>query len=39
MKTTGWAATVGLGDGFDRTLAYYRTHLSHYVDAGDTAPS
>ena len=31
---TGWAPMVGLRDGFTRTFAYYREHLSHYVDPG-----
>ncbi len=33
MTRTGWAPTVPLRDGFTRTLAYYRAHLSQYVDA------
>ena len=32
MNRTGWAPTVPLREGFTRTLAYYRAHLSHYVD-------
>ena len=29
---TGWSSTVGLGDGFTRTLAFYRAHRGHYVE-------
>lgn len=32
-QATGWQPAVGLREGFDRTLAYYRAHLSHYIDA------
>ena len=31
-KTVGWTPRVGLRDGLQRTLAYYRQHLAHYVD-------
>jgi UDP-glucose 4-epimerase len=31
-RVTGWAPTVPLGEGFARTLAFYREHLHHYVD-------
>ena len=30
--TTGWQPTVALREGFERTLAYYRQHLHHYVE-------
>jgi UDP-glucose 4-epimerase len=29
---TGWESTVGLGEGFLRTLAFYRAHRGHYVE-------
>lgn len=32
-QATGWQPAVGLREGFTRTLAYYRAHLAHYVDA------
>lgn len=32
---TGWAPVVRLDEGFKRTLAYYREHLSHYIDDED----
>jgi len=32
-RATGWAPAVSLRDGLRRTLAYYRAHLDHYVDA------
>lgn len=28
----GWTPTVGLREGLRRTLAYYRSHLAHYLD-------
>ena len=30
---TGWRPTVDLRDGLERTVAFYREHLSQYVDA------
>jgi len=30
---TGWEPRVGLRDGFERTVAYYRQHLQHYLEA------
>ncbi len=33
---TGWAPAVSLRDGLTRTLAYYRAHMRHYVDAAAT---
>ena len=38
-QTTGWEATVGLRDGLRRTVAFFREHLSHYVDADPVATS
>jgi UDP-glucose 4-epimerase len=35
--TLGWQPTVGLAEGFRRTLAYYRAHLPHYVPSADSA--
>ena len=32
QRTTGWQPTVGLREGFRRTLAFYRAHLPQYVD-------
>ena len=32
-RATGWTPTVALADGLGRTLAFYREHLRHYVDA------
>lgn len=29
----GWEPTVDLREGFERTVAYYREHLSHYISA------
>jgi UDP-glucose 4-epimerase len=38
--TTGWAPVVGLREGLGRTVAFYREHWAHYVDApGEPAPS
>jgi UDP-glucose 4-epimerase len=36
-RTLGWQPTVGLAEGFRRTLAYYRAHLPHYVPSADSA--
>jgi UDP-glucose 4-epimerase len=30
----GWSPEVSLREGLTRTLAYYRAHISHYVDPG-----
>jgi UDP-glucose 4-epimerase len=38
-RTTGWAPTVPLRSGFERTLAYYRAHLSKYLDCEDGSPA
>lgn len=32
-SATGWAPQVTLREGLRRTLAYYREHLTHYIDA------
>lgn len=32
-RTLGWMPTVSLRDGLARTVAFYRQHLSRYVDA------
>jgi len=32
-RTLGWRPTVGLRDGLQRTVAFYRAHLSQYVTA------
>ena len=32
-KTTGWTPRVALREGFERTIAYYRAHMSQYVEA------
>lgn len=36
-RTLGWHPTVGLAEGFRRTLAYYRVHLPHYLPSADSA--
>jgi UDP-glucose 4-epimerase len=33
-NTTGWAPSVTLREGLRRTIAFYREHWGHYVDAG-----
>jgi UDP-glucose 4-epimerase len=33
MKASGWAPRVGLREGFERTIAFYRDHLPRYVEA------
>jgi UDP-glucose 4-epimerase len=35
MHATGWRQTVGLGEGLERTIAFYRHHFDKYV--GDSA--
>jgi nucleoside-diphosphate-sugar epimerase len=35
-RTLGWQPTIGLAEGFRRTLAYYRAHLPHYVPSADS---
>jgi UDP-glucose 4-epimerase len=32
-QTTGWRPAIDLREGFRRTLAFYREHLAHYIDA------
>jgi UDP-glucose 4-epimerase len=32
-QTTGWAPSVGLRDGLQQTIAFYRTHKDQYIDA------
>jgi UDP-glucose 4-epimerase len=36
---TGWEPRVGLRDGFERTVAYYRQNLQHYLDPEKPEPS
>jgi len=36
-RTTGWTPAIGLAEGLDRTLAFYRGHLRQYIDAGESA--
>jgi UDP-glucose 4-epimerase len=31
-RVTGWAPAVPLGEGLQRTIAFYRQHYCHYVD-------
>jgi UDP-glucose 4-epimerase len=37
-EATGWRPSIGLREGLARTIAYYRAHLPHYVDAAEDAP-
>jgi UDP-glucose 4-epimerase len=32
-RATGWRPTVQMAEGLKRTLAFYREHFNHYVDA------
>jgi len=32
QQTVGWTPRFGLREGLTRTIAYYREHMSHYVD-------
>jgi UDP-glucose 4-epimerase len=32
-RTTGWKPSVPLGEGFRRTIEYYRAHMAEYVEA------
>ncbi len=32
-RTTNWQPSVTLREGFGRTIAYYRAHLAHYLEA------
>jgi UDP-glucose 4-epimerase len=36
---TGWEPRVGLREGFERTVAYYRQHLPHYLEPDAPEPS
>jgi UDP-glucose 4-epimerase len=31
-QTVGWTPQVGLREGLERTIAFYRQHMNHYVD-------
>jgi UDP-glucose 4-epimerase len=33
QSATGWTPRVGLREGFERTIAFYRTHLPRYLEA------
>jgi len=33
QAATGWAPRVGLREGFERTIAFYRAHLPRYLEA------
>jgi dTDP-glucose 4,6-dehydratase/UDP-glucose 4-epimerase len=35
----GWEPAIGLKEGLERTLAYYRLHARHYWDAEQPAPA
>jgi UDP-glucose 4-epimerase len=35
---TGWRPRVGLREGLARTVAYYRAHLPHYLNADEQGP-
>jgi len=35
---TGWQPRTDLRDGLAQTIAYYRAHLSHYLDSGAVEP-
>lgn len=37
-RACGWEPTVPLRDGLSRTLAYYRQHIEHYLDAEGAPP-
>jgi UDP-glucose 4-epimerase len=39
MTLTGWSPAVPLGDGLARTVAFYREHLSKYVDDPAETPA
>jgi len=34
-RTTGWKPAVSLREGLQRTVAFYREHYDHYVDAAE----
>jgi UDP-glucose 4-epimerase len=31
-RAVGWVPQVGLREGLARTVAFYREHMSHYID-------
>jgi UDP-glucose 4-epimerase len=33
VRATGWTPRVNLREGFQRTIAFYRAHLAHYLEA------
>jgi UDP-glucose 4-epimerase len=37
-ELTGWFPTISLREGLTRTVAFYRAHLSHYLDTRESAP-
>ncbi len=39
VRATGWTRAVRLPDGLARTVAFYREHIRHYVDADLSAAS
>ena len=39
QKAVGWRPTIGLRPGLTETLAYYREHRAHYVDAAEGLPA
>ncbi len=38
-QTTGWTPRVSLADGLNRTLAYYRAHMTQYLGADSAEPA
>jgi UDP-glucose 4-epimerase len=38
-RAVGWTPRTMLGEGLARTVAFYREHLSNYVDAPGSAPA
>jgi UDP-glucose 4-epimerase len=37
-ETVGWRPTVGLREGFERTIAFYREHLDQYTGEASQSP-
>ncbi len=37
-ETVGWRPTVGLREGFERTIAFYREHLDQYIGEASQSP-
>jgi UDP-glucose 4-epimerase len=35
MHMTGWTQRISLEEGLRRTVAFYREHFNHYIDAGE----